>query len=168
MISYRKPNENEIMNYNKTRNFMFVSAAILGSLLSVGCGDNQDCSPVITVTSVDPSGRWTGTLERRESDCTSGSKGASLNFRHDVSLVCDRNNESSVVLVNEDQLSFESIELNFIAGGSFSVRSEQEGLTIDILYDNYDGNLADVTQKIRNYANGKIVCSELYTGQARR
>jgi hypothetical protein len=156
------------MIYKIAHNVILIGAAILGSVSFAGCGDNQDCVPVITVTSVDPSGRWAGTLVKKESDCASSSRGESFNFRHDVSLICDRDNESSVVLVNEDQLSFESTQLNLLAGGPFSVKSEQENQTIDISYDNYDGNLADVTQKIRNYSNGKIVCSELYTGQASR
>ena len=156
------------MNYKVTRNVMLIGAAILVGAAFAGCGDNQDCVPVITITSVDPSGRWTGTLVKKESDCAALSKGDSFNFRHDVSLICDRNDESSVVLVTEDQLSFESTQLNLLAGGSFTVKSEQENQTIDISYENYDGNLADVTHKIRNYSNGKIVCSELYTGQARR
>jgi hypothetical protein len=143
-------------------------ATLAMCLAFVGCGDNQDCVPVITVTSVDPSGRWTGTLVQKESDCAAGSKGERFNFTHDVSLICDVRDEASVELVNEDQRTFQSTRLALLAGGSFSVRSEEEDQTIDISYDNYDGSLADVTQKIRNYSNGKLVCSERYSGQGRR
>jgi hypothetical protein len=143
-----------------------LTACIVGNL--VGCGDKTDCVPVITVTSFDPSGRWTGEMVKQESDCGENSRGARFAFTHDVSLVCDQNGEASVELSNEDNLDLTSTSLNFLGGGSFTVSGSNSDSAVDISYDNYDGSSADVTEKIRNYSNGKIVCSELYKGRATR
>lgn len=117
----------------------------------------------------DPSGQWTGTLLQQESDCSSQvSRGAQFAFSHDVSFGCDLQDESVLYLFNEDSLNFTETSFSALGGGSFTVQSQGDNLTIDISYGNADGSLADVTERIRVYSNGKILCSEKYTGQARR
>lgn len=141
-----------------------IVAAGLIALLQ-GCG-SSDCT--LPLTSLDPSGQWKGTLVRTESDCGSESHGAQFSFDHFVSLQCVRSNDSQVYLLNEDNIEFKETSFSTLGGGSFSVQSQRNNQTIDISYDNFDGSLADVTEKIRRYSNGKIVCSEKYQGQARR
>ena len=142
----------------------FVVAACLIAL-SQGCG-NSDCT--LPLTSIDPSGQWKGTLVRTESDCASESHGAQFSFDHFVSLQCVGSNDSQVYLLNEDSIEFKETSFSSLGGGSFSVQSQRDNQTIDISYDNFDGSLADVTERIRRYSKGKIVCSEKYEGQARR
>lgn len=145
----------------------FVKSVVAACLiaLSQGCGSG-DCT--LPLTSIDPSGQWKGTLVRTESDCGSESHGAQFSFDHFVSLQCVGSNDSQVYLLNEDSIEFKETSFSSLGGGSFSVQSQRDNQTIDISYDNFDGSLADVTEKIRRYSNGKIVCSEKYVGQARR
>lgn len=140
-----------------------LTLSVLFSLAA--CGDDDSC--VIRSLINDPSGRWSGRLERVESDC-SQSRGTSLSVTHDVSLNCILSDRSEVVLSNEEGLEFNERSFSSLGGGSFEVSSESSRLRVNIRYDNFDGSLADVEQKIRNYRNGEIVCSELYRGQLRR
>ncbi len=131
------------------------------------CGDSSSCQPIVSL--FDPSGQWTGTLVQQESDCSSQvSRGAQFTFSHDVSFGCDSQDEPKLYLFNEDGLNFSQTSFSALGGGSFAVQSQGDNLTIDITYDNADGSLADVTERIRVYSNGRILCSEKYTGQARR
>lgn len=134
----------------------------LSSALS-GCGDDYDCS-----MSPDPSGFWTGVLERTESDCGALSRGTTITFQHHVSTECGSSNESVIYLVNEDNRRFVETAADTILGSSFSVRSTTPDSTLEISYDNFDGSLTDVSEKVRVYSKGKIVCSERYKGQAQR
>ena len=145
-----------------TRLIPLIAACFLTS-----CGDSSSCQPI--VSAFDPSGQWTGTLVQQESDCSSQvSRGAQFAFSHDVSFGCNSQDESELYLLNEDGLNFSETSFSALGGGSFAVQSQGDNLTIGISYDNADGSLADVTEKIRVYSNGKILCSEKYTGQARR
>ena len=145
--------------------FLMALVPILGAL--AGCGSSGDCSNDYTFN--DPSGQWSGVLARVESDCGSNSKGPQFPFTHYVSVQCDAGTESTIYLYNEQNLEFrQTSSVSGIGGGSFTAQYEGDTTTIDISYDNYDGNLADVTEKIRVYANGRILCSEKYAGQARR
>ncbi len=144
---------------------------LCGTLLSLvslttGCGGSSDCTPLLNAQ--DPSGQWQGVLQRQESDCGTTSRGMDFAFEHQVALDCGANGDSSVTLFNEDGLHFTETSFDDLGGGSFSVQNRNNGVTIDISYDNFDGSLADVTERIRIYSNGKIVCSEKYTGRARR
>jgi hypothetical protein len=145
----------------------FVTSVVTVFLIGLcqACG-GSDCT--LPVTSVDPSGQWKGTLVRRESDCGSNTRGIQFSFDHFLSLQCVGNDDSQVYLLNEDNIEFKETSYSLIGGGSFSVESLRDNETIDISYDNFDGSLADVTEKIRRYSNGKILCSEKYEGQARR
>ena len=145
----------------------FVKPVVAACLiaLSQGCG-SSDCT--LPLTSIDPSGQWKGTLVRTESDCGSESHGAQFSFDHFVSLQCVGSNDSQVYLLNEDSIEFKETSFSSLGGGSFSVQSQRDNQTLDISYDDFDGSLADVTERIRRYSNGKIVCSEKYEGQARR
>ena len=129
------------------------------------CGDDDSC--VIRSLINDPSGRWSGSLARVESDCAE-SRGPSLSATHDVSFNCILSDKSEVELTNEEGLPFNERSFSSLGGGSFEVISENSQLRENIRYDNFDGDLADVEQKIRVYRNGEIVCSELYRGQLRR
>lgn len=135
-------------------------------LAGLGCGGSSDCDPLLNVQ--DPSGQWKGVLQRKESDCGAASRGATFSFDHQVSLDCNSNGDARVTLFNEDNLEFSETSFSTLGGGSFSVQNREIAVTIDISYDNFDGSLADVTETIRVYANGKIVCSEKYAGSARR
>ena len=146
-------------------NFIKSVVALFSIGLFQACG-GSDCT--LPVTSIDPSGQWKGTLVRLESDCGSNTRGIQFSFDHFVSLQCVGSNDSQVYLLNEDTIEFKETSYSLLGGGSFSVDSQRENETIDISYDNFDGSLADVTQKIRRYRNGKILCSEKYQGQARR
>ncbi len=139
---------------------------LCAALPSVGCGNPIDCDYDYTFN--DPSGRWSGTLVRVESDCGSASKGAQFNFEHDISLECSSATDTDIYLYNEENLEFKETSSSIFGGGSFTVQNERSGVTTDITYDGFDGRLADVTQKIRVYSDGKIVCSELFKGEARR
>jgi hypothetical protein len=149
---------------NKIRKLLVPTLGFV--LLATGCGGDSDCDPLLNAQ--DPAGRWKGVLTRQESDCATRSKGASFAFDHEVWLDCSSDGGSRVSLLNGENLYFSETSFNDFGGGSFSVQSRKNGVTIDISYDNFDGSLADVTQKIRVYANDKIVCSEKYTGRARR
>lgn len=139
---------------------------ILGVVVALGgCGDDDSC--VVRSLINDPSGRWSGQLERVETDC-SESRGTSLSASHDVSFNCILSDKSEVELTNEEGLRFSERSFSSLGGGSFEVISESSQLRVNIRYDNFDGDLADVEQKIRVYRNGEIVCSELYRGQLRR
>lgn len=129
------------------------------------CGDDTECG--VGTLFNDPSGRWTGRLERVESDCPEG-RGTAITVEHDVDLFCGVSREADVRLHNEDGLQFTSISVSTFGRGSFEVINERSRQRITISYENFDGDLADVEQKIRNYRDGEIVCSELYRGQARR
>lgn len=141
----------------KSLSLIFLSRAI------TGCGGGSDCSVF-----PDPSGLWTGVLERTESDCGQLSRGARFEFEHYVSTECDSDDDSVVYLINEDNRQFRQTEFDTLWGGSFSVRNSSSDLTVDISYENYDGSLADVSQKIRIYRDDKLLCSERYKGQARK
>jgi hypothetical protein len=105
---------------------------------------------------------------REESDCGNLTRGEQFSFDHDVSSRCDVDDDSTIYLINEDGREFQETSSSSIGGGSFAVQYEGRDITIDISYDNYDGSLADVTEKIRQYENGRLVCSERYKGQARK
>ncbi len=107
-------------------------------------------------------------MNREESDCGDLSRGAEVSFDHDVSLRCDTDGDSAIYLFNEDGREFQETSSTSIGGGSFTVHYEVQDVTIDISYDNYDGSLANVTQKIRHYKSGRLRCSERYRGQARK
>lgn len=136
------------------------------ALLLSGCGDSGSCSSDFLLN--DPSGRWVGVLARIESDCGTDTYGSQLNVDHDVSTQCNTRDESAIVLYNEDNLEFTETSYSSLGGGSFAVQNESVNITTDIEYDNFEGELADVTQKVRRYSNGRIVCSEKYVGEARR
>lgn len=143
---------------------LFVSVASLGTLQ--GCGSGTSCGP--SLLAPDPTGRWGGVMVRQESDCGDLSLGSQFSFEHAVSAECDSDDDSTIYLVNENNREFVETSSSPIGGGSFTVQYESSGSTIDISYDNYDGSLADVTQKIRLYVDGKLRCSERYRGQARK
>ena len=129
----------------------------------LGCGD---CD--IEILSPDPSGVWIGTLRRVESDCGDESSGESFDFTHTVSLGCDNDGDTVVELSDQSERTYSHTSYSSFGGGSFSSRWSNSDATIDITYDNFDGSLADVTQKIRVYKDGKIQCSEKYAGRGRR
>jgi hypothetical protein len=131
-----------------------------------GCGGGTDCVPSLLLP--DPTGSWTGTMIREESDCGNLTRGEQFSFDHDVSSRCDVDDDSTIYLINEDGREFQETSSSSIGGGSFAVQYEGRDITIDISYDNYDGSLADVTQKIRQYENGRLLCSERYKGQGRK
>ncbi len=131
-----------------------------------GCGNSGSCAVGSTLN--DPSGLWTGQMVRVESDCGADSRGAQFEFEHDVSLQCDSEGDTTVVVYNEDSQEFSQTSYSAFGGGSFTVERATESETINISYDNFEGELSDVTQKIRLYSGGRIVCSELYEGTARR
>ncbi len=141
---------------------LYSSCLTFAAALS-GCGDEYDCSMF-----PDPTGLWTGVLERTESDCGALSRGTKITFQHEVSTECDANNSAFINLVNEDNRRFQETSVDTISGSSFSVRSTTPDSTLDISYDNFDSSLADVSEKVRVYNQGKLVCSERYKGQARR
>jgi hypothetical protein len=129
------------------------------------CGGDDEC--VVRNIFNSPSGKWSGILERVESDC-SDSRGASLRVSHDVTLTCALTDDPEVRLVNEDGLEFDEVSFSTFGGSSFEVVNDRSRQRINIRYENYEGDLADVEQKIRNYRDGEIVCSELYRGQLKR
>jgi hypothetical protein len=137
-------------------------------LLVVGvsaCGGDDEC--ILRDIFNSPSGRWSGTLERVESDCAE-SRGASLMVTHNVSLTCALTDDPEVRLLNEDDLEFNEVSFSAFGGGSFEVINERSRQRVNIRYENFEGDIADVEQKIRNYRDGEIVCSEIYRGQVRR
>jgi hypothetical protein len=139
-----------------------------GTIGLCGCGGSGDCNSLSGVLNADPSGRWTGVMSRQESDCGILSRGAQFSFDHYVSSECN-NSDLQVSLRDEDNREFRQTSgSSFLGDGSFAVQYEGSDITIDISYDNYDGSLADVTQKIRLYVDGKLRCSERYKGQARK
>jgi hypothetical protein len=155
------------MNIIKNKQLAALQVCLLVLIVALfGCGGSSDCGP--TVILPDPTGRWAGTMTREESDCGDLTRGAQFSFEHYVSSRCDANDDSSIYLVDEDSREFQETTSTSIGGGSFTVQYEGQHLTIDISYDNYDGSLADVTQKIRQYQNGRLHCSERYRGQARK
>jgi hypothetical protein len=134
-----------------------------------GCGGGSNCSVFTDITKPNPTGRWSGVMVRVESDCGDASRGDQFTFEHSVSAECDNDDDPRFSLWNEDDQEFRQISgSTFLGDASFTVQHEGPDTTIDISYDNYDGSLADVTQKIRLYVDGKIRCSELYKGQGRK
>lgn len=129
------------------------------------CGGDDEC--VVREIFNSPSGRWSGILERVESDCPE-SLGASLRVSHDVTLTCALTDDPEVRLINEGNLEFDEVSFSTFDGSSFEVINERSRQRTNIRYENYEGDLADVEQKIRNYRDGEILCSELYRGQVRR
>ena len=131
-----------------------------------GCGGGSNCD--LSSFPLDPTGRWAGVMVRVESDCGDDSRGEEFSFEHSVSQECI-GDDSVIKLENEDLRDFvETDSSSFFGDGSFSVGHESTNIVIDISYDNYDGSIADVTQKIRLYDGGRIRCSERYRGQARK
>jgi hypothetical protein len=102
-----------------------------------------------------------------ESDCIE-SRGTLLTVSHDVSLVCVGTDDPEVRLVNEEDLEFDEVSFNAFVGGSFEVVNERARQRVNIRYENFEGDLADVEQRIRIYRDDRIVCSELYRGQVRK
>ena len=146
----------------KTINLFFCVSVMAGV---IACGGDDEC--VLRNIFNNPSGQWTGILERVESDCPE-SRGTTLTVVPDVSLTCALTDDPEVRLFNEDDLDFDEVSFNMFGGGSFEVSNERSRQRINIRYENFEGDLADVEQKIRNYRDGEIVCSELYRGQVRR
>jgi len=132
----------------------------------LGCGDSLTCDQSFLLN--DPSGRWSGVLARVESDCAGASRGTQFAFEHNVSVECVDSTDSELLLLNEEGLQFSETSSSILGGGFFVVENEQASAIIEISYDNFDGDFADVTEKVRLYSSGRIVCSERYTGQARR
>ncbi len=139
---------------------------VMAAVLLAGCGGGSTCDTPLL--GLDPSGQWRGTFTRQESDCGSSSLGATFQFDHQVSLACDGNGDSNVYVVNEDNIFFSQTSYSDFGGGSFTAQSKETDLTIDITYDDFGGNTAKVSEKIRRYAGGKIICSESFTTKATR
>ena len=151
-----------ILNNMLNHNTLLTLCLIIG--LS-SCGGAGEC--FLRNLLIDPSGRWVGRLDRTESDCPE-SRATLLTVEHEVSLDCVLTNQTEVRLTNEDNLDFEEVSFNATGGGSFEVANESSRQRINITYKNFDGELADVEEKIRLYRDGKIVCSEVYKGQLKK
>lgn len=150
--------------------FACIATVIIAALF--GCGSGSDCAFNFLP---DPAGAWSGTLTQIESDCLpADSLGKSVAADHEVIAFCqydaDGESDSHVELVDENGRMYHEISLNAFGGGSFSVETskQSDGAVRTLSYENFDGELADVTLKVRNYRDDKITCSERFVGQLRK